>query len=150
MHLQSHHKKSIRRISLTPLADLVFILLVFFILETSFTEFRELGFNVPEREEQSKTAGEQLNLQLFEDGKLWIQGEAIALHQLGSYLDKRQFDAETAVLFEVHDRTALQLVVTAMDQLKSHALEKIQILSLGKSPSSNRASESILGATSEK
>jgi biopolymer transport protein ExbD len=143
VQLHSHHKKNIRRISLTPLADLVFILLVFFILETSFTEFRELGFNVPEREEQSKSAGEQLNLQLFEDGKLWIQGEAIALDGLGSYLDSKQFDAETAVLLEVHDLAALQLLVNAMDQLKAHALEKIQILPLGKTESASKVSKNV-------
>ncbi len=138
MQLHSHHKKNIRRISLTPLADLVFILLVFFILETSFTEFRELGFNVPEREKQSKSAGQQLNLQLFEDGKIWIQGEAITLNGLGNYLDSEQFAAETAVLLEVHELAALQLLVNAMDQLKTRELEKIQILPLGKADSTSK------------
>ena len=135
MQLQSHHKKKLRRISLTPLADLVFILLVFFILETSFSEFRELGFNVPEKKEQSSSAGELLSLQLFENGKLWIQGEAIALADLGIYLDSKQFVPETAVVIEVHDIAPLQLLVNAMDQLKTHDLEKIQILPLEKTKS---------------
>ncbi len=135
MQLQSHHKKKLRRISLTPLADLVFILLVFFILETSFSEFRELGFNVPEKKEQSSSAGELLSLQLFENGKLWIQGEAIALSDLGVYLDGKQFVPETAVVIEVHDIAPLQLLVSAMDQLKTHHLEKIQILPLDKNKS---------------
>ena len=133
MLLQSHHKKILRRISLTPLADLVFILLVFFILETSFTQFRELGFNVPEQKEAGESAGELLNLELFEDGKLWIQGEAIGLHDLGAYLDKESFASETAVIIEVHNKAPLQLLVRAMDQLKSRELEKIQILPLEKS-----------------
>lgn len=133
MQLQSHHKKTLRRISLTPLADLVFILLVFFILETSFTEYRQLGFNVPEQKQESTSAaGELLSLQLFEDGKLWVQGEAIALQDLGIYLIGKKFGAETAVVIEVHGRAPLQLLVNTMDQLKVHDLEKIQILALDK------------------
>ena len=132
MQLQSHHKKTLRRISLTPLADLVFILLVFFILETSFTEYRQLGFNVPETKEESTSAGELLSLQLFEDSKLWVQGEAIALQDLGIYLAGKKFDAQTAVVIEVHGRAPLQLLVNTMDQLKAHDLEKIQILALDK------------------
>jgi biopolymer transport protein ExbD len=133
VQLQSHHKKTLRRISLTPLADLVFILLVFFILETSFTEYRQMGFNVPEKKEESTSAaGELLSLQLFEDGRLWVQGEAIVLQDLGIYLAGKKFDAETAVVIEVHGRAPLQLLVNTMDQLKSHTLEKIQILPLDK------------------
>ncbi len=141
MQLQSHHKKNLRRISLTPLADLVFILLVFFILETSFTEFRELGFSVPPEQEQSKTAGEKLSLQIFQQGKLWVQGQALALQDLGSYLDDQHFGAETAVVIEVHELAPLQLLVNAMDQLHTRDLEKIQILALEQSGSNKSGSK---------
>lgn len=132
MQLQSHHKKTIRRISLTPLADLVFILLVFFILETSFTDFRELAFDLPEQQEQGDNAGELLKIELFEDGKLWIQGEQIMLNDLGVFLDTAQFADTTATTIEVQDKAPLQLLVNVMDQLKSRELEKIQVLPLGK------------------
>lgn len=130
MQLQPDHKKIFRRISLTPLADLVFILLVFFILETSFTEFRELAFNVPEEKEQGESAGQVLSLELFADGKMWAQGEAISLSDFGAYLDAAQFAAETAITIAVQDKVALQLLVNTMDQLKSRDLEKIQIAPL--------------------
>ena len=130
MLLQSHHKKTVRRISLTPLADLVFILLVFFILETSFTQFREVGYNVPEQKEQGQSAGELLTLELFADGKLWAQGAALTLQVLGAYLDEQQFVPETTVLLKVQDKVPLQLMIKAMDQLKARQLLKIQILAL--------------------
>lgn len=131
MLLQAHHKKALRRISITPLADLVFILLVFFILETSFTEFRELAFSVPEeKEEATASAGESLNIQLFEGGQMWIQGVAVGLAALGAYLDDKQYGADTAVALEVHQRVPLQLLVNTMDQLQRRNLEKIRILPL--------------------
>lgn len=130
MQLQSRYTKTIRRISLTPLADLVFILLVFFILETSFTEFREQIFNVPEARQDSESAGELLDLQLFADGKLWIQGNVMELAALGDYVDSRNFSPETAVVIKVQNAVSLQLLVAAMDALQSRKLEKIRVLPL--------------------
>lgn len=132
MLLQAHHKKTLRRISITPLADLVFILLVFFILETSFTEFRELAFNVPEEKETAASAGESLSIQLFEGGQLWVQGMSLGLAALGDYLDDKHYGTDTAIALEVHHRVPLQLLVSTMDQLQRRDLDKIRILPLDK------------------
>ncbi len=130
MHLRAHHKKKLRRISLTPLADLVFILLVFFILETSFTEYREMGFNVPEEKSEKEQSAELLRIELFADGKLWINGDALPLEQLDRFLESGAYSRKTAIVIAVHDKAPLQLLVRAMDQLQAHDLEKVRIASL--------------------
>ena len=46
--LQSvRHAHSAKRVAMTPLIDIVFILLLFFILQSNFTQFRELLLPVP-------------------------------------------------------------------------------------------------------
>ncbi|MBL4781235.1 MAG: biopolymer transporter ExbD [Porticoccaceae bacterium] len=132
MHLQSHHRKALRRISLTPLADLVFILLVFFILETSFTEYREVALRVPdEPSKASHGEGESLSIQVFPGGKLWIEGEALALAELSSWLQRRQFSEDTVVLLKTADSVPLQTLVEAMDLLRAQSLLRVQMQALG-------------------
>ncbi len=132
MHLQSHHRKALRRISLTPLADLVFILLVFFILETSFVEFREVAFKVPDEPTKASHAeGESLSIQIFPGGKLWIDGESLALADLSQWLLRQQFSAETAVILQAEDSVSLQILVEAMDLLRAQSLPRVQIQALG-------------------
>ncbi len=132
MHLQSHHRKALRRISLTPLADLVFILLVFFILETSFVEFREVAFKVPDEPTKASHAeGESLSIQVFPGGKLWIDGESLALADLSQWLLRQQFSAETAVILQAEDSVSLQILVEAMDLLRAQSLPRVQIQALG-------------------
>ena len=132
MHLQSHHRKALRRISLTPLADLVFILLVFFILETSFVQFRELAFKVPDEPTNARHAeGESLSIQVFPGGKLWIDGESMALADLSQWLIRQQFGEETAVTLKVEDSVSLQTLVAAMDLLRAQSLPRVQIQALG-------------------
>ena len=132
MHLQSHHRKALRRISLTPLADLVFILLVFFILETSFVEFREVAFKVPDEPTKASHAeGESLSIQVFPGGKLWIDGESLALADFSQWLLRQQFSAETAVILQAEDSVSLQILVEAMDLLRAQSLPRVQIQALG-------------------
>lgn len=132
MHLQSHHRKALRRISLTPLADLVFILLVFFILETSFVQFREIAFKVPDEPSKASHAeGESLSIQVFPGGKLWIDGESLALADLSQWLLGKQFNEETAVILKAEDSVPLQLLVEAMDLLRAQSLPRVQIQALG-------------------
>lgn len=132
MHLQSHHRKALRRISLTPLADLVFILLVFFILETSFLQFREVAFKVPDEPAKASHAeGESLSIQVFPGGKLWIDGESMALAELTPWLVRQQLSAETAVILKAEDSVALQILVEAMDLLRAQSLPRVQIQALG-------------------
>ncbi len=132
MHLQSHHRKALRRISLTPLADLVFILLVFFILETSFLQFREVAFKVPdETKKTSHAEGESLNIQVFPGGKLWIDGQSMALTELTPWLVGKQLSAETAVILKAEDSVPLQILVEAMDLLRAQSLPRVQIQALG-------------------
>ena len=132
MHLQSHHRKALRRISLTPLADLVFILLVFFILETSFVQFSEVAFKVPDEPTKASHAeGESLIIQVFTGGKLWIDGESMALAELTQWLVRQQLSAETAVILKAEDSVALQILVETMDLLRAQSLPRVQIQALG-------------------
>ena len=132
MHLQSHHRKALRRISLTPLADLVFILLVFFILETSFVQFREVAFKVPDEPTKASNAeGESLSIQVFPGEKLWIDGESMALAELTPWLVGQQLSAETAVILKAEDSVPLQTLVEAMDLLRAQSLPRVQIQALG-------------------
>ena len=131
MQLQSHHRKALRRISLTPLADLVFILLVFFILETSFVKFREVAFKVPDEPTKASHAeGESLSIQVFPGGKLWIDGESMTLADLSSWLRRQQFSEKTAVLLKTEDSVPLQTLVEAMDLLRAQSLPRVQIQAL--------------------
>ena len=132
MQLQSHQRKTLRRISLTPLADLVFILLVFFIIETSFTEFKELVFKTPEEEaaKAKHAAIENLKIEVFPGGKLWMGGEHVALADLTPWLIKRQLAPKTVIILKAQDAVALQVLVDAKDQLRAQSLEHVVIQAL--------------------
>jgi biopolymer transport protein ExbD len=130
------------RLGLTPLADLVFILLIFFILETSFVEFRQLDFQQPQPRTvvESEGQGEQspagqdpevLEIQVFASGRLWLTGEALSADRLAEYLRTRNHDPRTLVLVSSEPAVPAQLLVDVLDELRDAQLARVLVRELG-------------------
>lgn len=130
MRLPQTSRTTIRRISLTPLIDIVFILLLFFILESNFLQFGELVFNTPEREDSGNSPLQVLELQVFADGRIWLEGRSLQASSLEAYLEQKNYESATPVFVRAHDDLPLQVLVRVVDILQGHALTNLQVLAL--------------------
>lgn len=131
------------RLGLTALTDLVFILLIFFILETRFVSFHQLDFRQPEAVEPAEIQGaggvqstpsspppEILSLQLFADGRVWIAGDSLVLNGLARDLEFRRVVPQTQVVVAVEPATSAQLLVAALDVLHGAGLDRVRVRKL--------------------
>jgi len=130
MRLPQTSRPSVRRISLTPLIDIVFILLLFFILESNFLQFGELVFNTPHQEETGSSPLPVMELQVFADGRIWLEGQSLQVNSLDAYLSRANYDSSTPVFIRAHDELPLQSLVRVVDVLQVHALTNLQVLAL--------------------
>jgi biopolymer transport protein ExbD len=141
VRLAPRKRRQGRRIGLTALTDLVFILLIFFILETSFVEFNQLDFSQPQVETAVAAAGqgerssgqaelETVTIQLFAGGRVWIAGETLPVDGLGGYLKARDLGPDTTVVVEAQAAAPAQLLVTALDELHAARLTKVLVREL--------------------
>lgn len=71
-------------IDLTPMIDVVFLLLIFFLAATTFaSEEVELDLRLPEAKSgQPATAGGQIVVNVFADGRLSVEGREVTLEAL--------------------------------------------------------------------
>jgi biopolymer transport protein ExbD len=71
-------------IDLTPMIDVVFLLLIFFLAATTFaSEEVELDLRLPEAQTgQAKDAGGQIVVNVFADGRLSVEGREVTLEAL--------------------------------------------------------------------
>ena len=130
MRLPERLPRAVKRISLTPLIDIVFILLLFFILESNFLRFGELAFKIPRQDQTGESASSALDLQVFEDGQIWLDGQTLKAATLDMYLKDRKYDAQTPVFIRAQDTLPIQMLVDVVDILQGHSLSKLQILPL--------------------
>jgi biopolymer transport protein ExbD len=130
MQLSKPLRPASRRISLTPLIDIVFILLLFFILESNFLRLGELVFNSPEKQTAGNVRADGIEIQVFSGDRIWLNSRSFDLAGLDGYLATAGYPSQTPVFLRVDKELPVQLMVRVVDLLKAHALSQLQILPL--------------------
>lgn len=104
---------------ITPLLDVVFILLIFFIVASAFA-VRGMDVELPPAASSRPLAGRILELRLAEDGSLSCEGKTLTPEALGTFL---RYRAETDRLAGMTQER--QLVLRAAPQAPVAALVRI-------------------------
>jgi biopolymer transport protein ExbD len=120
------------RIDLTSLIDVVFILLIFFMVTTTFNRQSELKVELPEASsEVEKLPEEPIRLVIDRDGRYFINGNEVVNTReetLQMALDKALADnRERPVILQADARTEHQAVVTAMDAAAKLGVSQLSI-----------------------
>ena len=105
-------------INLTPLIDVVFLLLIFFMVSTSFSELTQLVVDLPEAEGTPATTDSTLLLVVDTAGNMMLNGEFVPNDARGlSAALRKQLSGNTdiPVTLSADAMTPHQYVVTAMD-----------------------------------
>jgi len=93
-------------INLTPLIDVVFLLLIFFMVSTSFTRETQLAIDLPEAQGQLKeTVEEQIEILVDESGNYRVNGEAL--------VDKRMRTLQAAIYKISAGDTTMPMTISA-------------------------------------
>lgn len=117
------------RISLTPIIDVVFILLIFFMLASNFNKIGELKMDMSKETSQSsnedikiiKLAVEQAN-SVISNGKRYDDGEVLTMIRLAIKEAKRY-----SIVLTAKDDVTYQRYLTVMSYLKENKIENVTI-----------------------
>ncbi|ANG61716.1 biopolymer transporter TolR [Marinobacterium aestuarii] len=115
-----------RAISLTPLIDVVFILLLFFMLSSTFTQWRQLDLAVPGTGAATPPVQHQVQL-LSEDGRFRLDNLELNLQDRGA-LD-RQISQQSDDLFVISADSgiATQTLIELLDALKAAGARQLSL-----------------------
>ena len=118
-------------LNLTPMIDVVFLLLIFFMVATTFLDpEREIDIDLPEAEsgEASETVPDELVINVLKDGGLVLSGQPVDMEGLRSALERAaRSDPDTPVTIR-GDREALhEAIVGVMDACGAQGLTNLAI-----------------------
>jgi biopolymer transport protein ExbD len=119
-------------ISLTPLIDVVFILLVFFMLASSFLDWRAIDLAAPARAAAGASMQGALLVEVRRDG-VRLSGEAISLHALAARVAaQRAATPERRVLVKPAAGVPLQDAVQVLDRLAQAGVTDLALIRAGR------------------
>lgn len=116
------------RISLTPLIDVVFILLMFFMLTSSFTREKQWQLNAPVSAEAAQEGNELERLVLAKNGAL-VRADDTGVPLSDAEL--RQFALEgLPVVLQPQSEADVQTIVTAMTRLRELGVDRLSLANI--------------------
>jgi biopolymer transport protein ExbD len=105
-------------IRLTPLIDVVFILLVFFMLASSFVDWRGFDLGLPAADATPDPAIDAVIVTVDETGRYRLNGEVVAADALATRVSAaRGGDSERPVVVRAAEEASVEATLKALDRL---------------------------------
>ncbi len=115
-------------IDLTPMLDVVFILLIFFIVTSVFVTEAGIEVNRPEASTIDPTAGDLILIAIGPAGDIWIDGDQIDPRFIRSRFELRLADAPNSALIIQADRNANnEQVLLILEAAREANIEDVSI-----------------------
>ncbi len=126
------HLKADVAIDLTSMIDVVFILLLFFMLTTSFSRSSSLIINLPEASGETVTEGPlRIDVVVDQEGAFAVNGQRLVNNQVATLMqaitDLAEGDNTLPITITADAGTTHQAVVTAMDAVAQLGFTKLSI-----------------------
>lgn len=129
--LASNARRRRSVISLTPLIDVVFILLVFFMLASSFLDWRSIELTPPSSAGAGQSMTGAMLLEVRPDG-IRLAGRLLTLGEVDERLGQRLKEApEQRVLIKPAPGVALQAAVELLDRLSAIGVTDLSFVRTG-------------------
>lgn len=116
------------QVDLTPMLDVVFILLIFFIVSTSFV--KESGIDVSRPSARTAKAKESAHILIAinENNDIWIQQRQVDLRAVRSNVERLKAESpEGGVVIQADKGSETNTLIEVMDQVKMAGIEDIAI-----------------------
>jgi len=117
------------QLDMTPLVDVVFNLLIFFMLSTTFVTTPGIKINLPEASSKElKVQEKEVRIALTKKGKIYLNRKLVTLDDVRKILkQKARINPKMLVIIQADEQVTHGKVVQIMDIAKSSGLNKLAI-----------------------
>lgn len=116
-------------LNVIPLVDVMFVLLLFFMVTTTFKEEFEVGIDLPRAASESKIAEKPLQISIDAQGEFYVNDQKVVNTQLPTLKRALQKvagnDFKQLVVLSADAKTPHQAVITAMDAARQLGFSRL-------------------------
>ena len=128
MRRKARHSEEEAQINITPMLDIVFIMLIFFIVTTSFIKDPGLEVNRPEAETAiSKQLGNIL-IAISDTGQIWMDKKRVELPGVRGEVERARLESPESSVIVIADKDApTGAVIDVMDQIRMAGVKSMAV-----------------------
>jgi len=114
---------------ITPMIDVVFLLLIFFMLSTTFIVQPGITISLPKSSaEEIKKQKEEIEISISREGGFYLDGNKVDLETLKEiFIDAAEASMESVVIINADEKASHGDVVAVMDIAKESGITKLAV-----------------------
>ncbi len=120
-------------LDMAPLIDMIFILLIFFLVATSFTRESGVDLKRPKQAPMQPDARKKTNVtvEIGHDNRVFIDGRVYDVRTVRAYMEQFLLDVPKGTVVIATDKdSAIGRVIQVMDQCKLAGVENVSVAPL--------------------
>ena len=122
-------KKKNVEINITPLIDIVFLLLIFFMLATEFSDFKTIDMTTPIVRELDIKNDEPLLVELSSEGQIKINKILINYSNLEKQIKNfKKNQSDPQVMISTPEETEINILIKVMDAIRISGVNNIALI----------------------
>ena len=128
MARQHAQKEEDAEINMTPMLDIVFIMLIFFIVTTSFVKEAGIEVNKPPAETAVPQTQGNVMIAITETGDIWMQKKVVELEQVRLLVEQAKAEnPEGSVVIIADENAPTGVVVQVMDGARLGGADRVAL-----------------------
>ncbi len=123
-----HRESDEQQVDLTPMLDVVFIMLIFFIVTTSFIKETGIDINRPSAATAEKKSKGNILIPITQSGDIWLDKRQIDIRAVRANIQrlKAKFP-QSSVIIQSDTESKTGTLVRVMDQIRLAGVQNISI-----------------------
>jgi len=125
-----NNKERALSIEITPLIDIVFLLVIFFVVTSKIETNQYLTLDLPSTESfSSSSINADRNIILLDTGILIVNNQEFDISKIEEVIVgiKASFDTSETIILSIESKAFHEWVITLMDELQSAGFQNLQI-----------------------
>ena len=125
-----NNKERALSVEITPLIDIVFLLVIFFVVTSKIETNQYLTLDLPSTESfSSSSINADRNIILLDTGILIINNQEFSISKIEEVIIgiKASFDTSETIILSIESKAFHEWVITLMDELQSAGFQNLQI-----------------------
>jgi biopolymer transport protein ExbD len=127
-HIHTEQEVTAASVNLTPLIDMVFILLIFFLVTASFTKESGIDVNRPTAQTAIRQERGNLIVAIRKNGEIWIDNQMVDLRSVRAFVERLQAQNPEGTVIIMADKDARTgATVDVLDQVRLAGVSNVAI-----------------------
>lgn len=118
-------------INLTPMLDVVFIMLIFFIVTTSFVKEAGIEVNRPSAATSEQKSKANIMVAIRNNNEIWIDKRMVDIRAVRANIEKlKALNSQNSIVIQSDKESKTDILIKVMDQIRLAGIKEISISTL--------------------